>query len=151
MKAWLKGGLIGFGLDFLFWLVMFLRLIWADLAGKLSDMGGLAAYGIIYYGGLSLIPAFIVGAIIGAVSGWIYNIEKKVITLWSKIGFLIGVVWPVLWYVFVSLKESFNLFVNLNFFLEIFKYPFIFAYLLSILGCAWLFWVIGAVVKKIRK
>ena len=65
MKAWLKGGLIALGIDFLIFLVWWLyAVVYIVVLDRGSDMSWLALGVIPYYFLLSVVPVFIVGIII---------------------------------------------------------------------------------------
>jgi len=74
-------------LDVLFWLTF---IFWASL--ERGDLAGFAVLGGFYYGALSLIPAFIVGAIIGAVTSKIQSGSGSTALKGLKIGLTISVI-----------------------------------------------------------
>jgi hypothetical protein len=148
MKGWLKGGLIVAGIDLLFWLYIFLRAVTCS-----GDMCGLGAVVAIYYGIPSLILAFIIGAVIGAVSGIALKSEKKVITKSSKIGFGIGLFISILiftlnaWSTYISHKANVAI-THLPSLIEYFPLPLLLILILIPFVSAWIIWVISGLIKK---
>ena len=155
MKAWLKGGLILLGLDILFWIGFFIYgFIVVNVLDKGSDISGLALAAIVYYGALSILPSFIIGTLIGSVSGYTFSIEKKIVTLWTKIGFLIGLIWPLWVSIYRSLTSNFSIFDLLSSFFRWLPKKFFATLILSIIitiCSAWVFWVVGALIGQTIK
>ena len=146
MKAWLKGGLILAGITVLFWLYIIVGAITCT-----GDMCGLGAIVAVYYGLPSIILAFILGAAIGLISSWAYKKEGKLITKYTKIGFIIGLVWPLWFTIYRTLTSKFGFFeLLLSFFESIGRTPIRILILtaLSIVIVSWIFWIIGAKIKK---
>lgn len=97
LSYWLKGGLSLLILDFLFWLILSIQTyIYVLILDLGSDMAGLALILIPVYGVISLIPAFILGALIGTISGKIVKGEGISISKGWKIGFWIGLIVSIL-------------------------------------------------------
>lgn len=143
MKSWLKGGLIVLGLDFLFWLILFISATQSS-----GDMAGLAAAVSLVYGGLSLIPAFIVGAIIGGISGWIYKTEKRFFTWSAKASFFSSLIIYIVFFLYAAIYHPVPKDAD---FIRALQYPGWQPYALGIaiiIAVTWLFWVIGGIVRK---
>ena len=139
MKAWLKGGLILAGITVLFWLYIIVGAITCT-----GDMCGLGAVVALYYGLPSIILAFILGAAIGLISSWAYKKEGKLVTKYTKIGFIIGLVWPLWFTLYRTLTSKFGFFELISsFFQNLTVNVFLFT-ILIILITSWIAWLIGA-------
>ena len=146
LPAWLKGGLIGAGLSVLFWGIIAVYIL---IAASRSHEAGLAFLGVIIYLPLSAIQTFITGAIIGYFSGNAYAKEKKVITVYTKRGFVVGLIITIVSFIFmiwdnyVSISHGYQdpVAIYRLFDLGIISY---FNLLFIPFAAAWLFWVIGS-------
>ncbi len=103
LPAWAKGGIIVTVGNIAFWLVF---LVGASRSGG-SDIEGFAILGGLYYGALSLIPAFILGSFLGWGIG--RTLDKKGTSEQKglKIGFFIGATFGVLWLVIWLIGSTF--------------------------------------------
>ena len=88
LPAWAKGGISLVTVDALFWIVF---VLWASQPGG-SDLAGLAVVAGIYYGLISLIPAFGIGALIGSVVCAITKSKANNSRKGLKIGFSLSLI-----------------------------------------------------------
>ena len=103
LPSWAKGGIILTVTDVLFWMLSF---IWASRPGG-SDIAPLAVLGVLYYGILSVIPAFGIGALIGSVVGSIAKSKESNSLKGMKIGFSISL---IIILTYIAIFELFYLF-----------------------------------------
>lgn len=93
MSSWLKGGLslviLEIILFFIFYVYNFIGIEFLDLGSELS---GLVFPMILMIGLISIIPVFLIGALVGFIIGKIINQKQDTTPKNTKIGFIIGLV-----------------------------------------------------------
>ena len=105
-SGWLKGGLILTLLDFLIFLLFTIWAYVGSFGG--SDLSGLAVAGGIYYGFISLIPAFLIGSVIGVIWEHILKQNEDSSTKGMKIGFYTSLISILVYFVLYLLYQIIN-------------------------------------------